>query len=237
MEHPSSTDECGSPPQSVLHQTPEEHPVHRSPGTAARQVLDQQVLEGRLPGYAAAVRHRGRVEVVVGGVLTLGEDRPVEPGTPFRLSSVTKLFAAVLALSLVEDGALTLDDEVRRWLPELAEPRVLRDPLGPLDDTEPAAAPITVHHLLTCTAGVGGVWEASAMQTAMVEAGLFPGPFAPAMSPDEYVRRLAALPLVHQPGSAWGYHTASDRSASCSAARRAVGLPICWPSGSRGRSA
>ena len=184
--------------------------MHRSPGTAARQVLDQQVLEGRLPGYAAAVRHRGRVEVVAGGVLTFGEDRPVERGTPFRLSSVTKLFAAVLALSLVEDGTLALDDEVRRWLPELAEPRVLRDPLGPLDDTEPAAAPITVHHLLACTAGVGGVWEASAMQTAMVEAGLFPGPFAPAMAPDEYVRRLAALPLVHQPGSAWGYHTASD---------------------------
>ena len=75
------------------------------------------------------------------------------------------------------------------------------------------------------------------MQTAMVEAGLFPGPFAPAMSPDEYVRRLAALPLVHQPGSAWGYHTASDRSASCSAARRAGRWRTCSPSGSADRSA
>lgn len=114
-----------------------------SPGPAVRQVLDRQVDVGHLPGYACALRHRDQVEVLVGGVLTLGQDRAVQPGTPFRLSSVTKLFAAVLALSLVEDGTLSLEDEVRRWLPELAEPRVLRDPLGPLDDTEPAAAPIT----------------------------------------------------------------------------------------------
>lgn len=181
-----------------------------STGPAVRQLLDQQVEAGHLPGYAAALRHRGEVEVLVGGVLTLGEDRPVRPDTPFRLSSVTKLFAAVLALSLVEDGTLALEDEVRRWLPELAGPRVLRDPLGPLADTEPAEAPITVRHLLTNTAGVGGVWEASPMQTAMVELGLFPGPFAPVMAPDEYVRRLAALPLVAQPGSAWLYHTGSD---------------------------
>ena len=177
---------------------------------AVRALLDGQVADGRLPGYAVALRSRGEVDVAVGGVLTVGEDRPVEPGTPFRLASVTKLFAAVLALSLVEDGTLALEDEVRRWLPELEAPQVLRDPLGPLDDTEPAVAPVTVLDVLTCTAGVGGVWEESPMQTAMVERGLFPGPNAPQLAPDEYVRRLAELPLVAQPGSTWLYHTCSD---------------------------
>ena len=178
--------------------------------TAVRGVLDRQVAEGRLPGYATALRSRGQVDVVVGGVLTLGRDEPVQPGTPFRLASVSKVFAAVLALSLVEDGTLALEDDVRRWLPELAEPRVLRDVLGPLDDTEPARRPVTVLDLLTCTAGVGGVWEECPVQTALDERGLSPGPFPPAMAPDEFVRRLAEVPLVAQPGSAWRYHTGSD---------------------------
>lgn len=184
--------------------------MHRSPAPAVREVLDRQVAEGRLPGYAAGLRSRGRVDVLVGGVLTLGDDRPVQPATPFRLSSVTKVFAAVLALSLVEDGTLALDDEVRRWLPELAHPRVLRTPTSRLDDTEPARRPITVLDLLTCTAGVGGAWDDSPMQAAMDERGLSPGPFAPDTAPDEYVRRLAELPLVAQPGSTWLYHTVSD---------------------------
>ena len=181
-----------------------------APRSTVRALLDGQVADGHLPGYAAAVRRGGQVEVLTGGVLTLGEDRPVLPDTPFRLSSVTKVFAAVLALSFVEDGTLALDDEVRRWLPELAEPRVLRHVSGPLDDTEAAARPITLRDLLTNTAGIGGVWEASPLQAAMLDRGLSPGPHAPEVAPDEYVRRLAELPLAAQPGSTWLYHTGSD---------------------------
>jgi CubicO group peptidase (beta-lactamase class C family) len=44
----------------------------------------------------------------------------------------------------------------------------------------------------------------------MVDRGLFPGPHAPEVAPDEYVRRLAELPLAAQPGSTWLYHTGSD---------------------------
>src|SRR5690348_6918075 len=94
------------------------------------ELLDGQVADGWLPGYVAALRCGGEVEVRAGGSRTIDEaSMTVE--TPFRLASVTKPFAGALVLSLVEDGVLSLDDAVGRWLPELASPRVVARRGGP----------------------------------------------------------------------------------------------------------
>src|SRR5688500_2723895 len=114
-----------------------------------QRLLDRRVEEGLMPGYVAAVRHAGATELLVGGRRDLDSDSPMTADTQFRLASVSKPFAGVLTLQLVEDGVLGLDDPVTRWLPEFAGPRVLRRLDGPLDDTVPAGRPITVRHLLT----------------------------------------------------------------------------------------
>jgi CubicO group peptidase (beta-lactamase class C family) len=175
-----------------------------------RDVLDAQVAAGRLPGYVAAVRHRGDTQVLTGGTTAVQGADPVQPDTLFRLASLTKPFAGALALALVEDGVLALDDPVARWLPELAEPRVLRDRHGSLEDTVPAERPITVRHLLTGTPGFGGVWDGSPLARAIDEAEIGPSAWGPPVGPEEYLRRLAALPLVAQPGEVWLYHMSSD---------------------------
>src|SRR3954451_10013828 len=123
-------------------------------------VLQGQVDSGRLPGFVAAIRAGGRTEVLAGGRLALDGSAsdggaPMRPDTLFRLASVTKPFAGALTLALVTDGVLALDDEVGRWLPELAQPRVTARRGGPLSETVPAERPITVRHLLANTAGVG----------------------------------------------------------------------------------
>ena len=141
-----------------------------------RDLLQRQVDEGRLPGFVAAVRHRGATEVFCGGTTTAGGVQPVRPDTLFRLSSVTKPVAGALTLALWEDGVLGLDDPVGEWLPELAAPRVLRDRTGPLADTVPAERPITVRHLLTSTPGFGGVWDGSPLARAIDERGIAPDP-------------------------------------------------------------
>src|SRR4051812_24307280 len=120
-----------------------------------RRLLDGQVAVGRLPGYVAAVRVGGATSVLCGGTLAVGSSAPMTPDTLFRLASVTKIVGGVLAFALVEDGALSLDDEIGGWLPELAAPRVTARRGGPLDETVPAVRPITVRHLLTNTAGLG----------------------------------------------------------------------------------
>jgi CubicO group peptidase (beta-lactamase class C family) len=183
---------------------------HLSRFVTVWSMLHAQVERGRLPGFAAAVRYRGDVEVHTGGCLELGGSTPVRPDTLFRLASLSKPFAGVLTLSLVEDGLLALDDPVGRWLPELAEPRVLVHRAGPLEDTVPAVRPITVRHLLTSTPGFGGLWDGSPLDRAVYAAGLGPGPVPPELTHDEYLARLGELPLAVQPGTSWLYHLSTE---------------------------
>jgi CubicO group peptidase (beta-lactamase class C family) len=90
---------------------------------------------------------------------------------------------------------------------------VLADPNGSLEDTVSAERPITLRDLLASTPGTGmtvGAASASAPITQAL-AGLKPvGRLEPVPSPDEWIRRLGALPLVFQPGARWMYDIAAD---------------------------
>jgi CubicO group peptidase (beta-lactamase class C family) len=175
------------------------------------RVPDAWVTSGRIPGYAAAVRIGGQVRSRAGGQTAVEPGRPpMREDTLFRIASITKTVGAALVLSLVQDGVLGLDDPVARWLPEAASPRVLTDPDGPLDRTGPARRPVTLRHLLTMTSGWGAVLERTPLQAAMLEQGVYPGPLTPPMSADEFVARVAALPLAFQPGEGWLYDTGMD---------------------------
>jgi len=144
------------------------------------------------------------------GRLAVGDSAPVRPDTLFRIASLSKPFGGVLTLGLVHDGVVALGDPVGRWLPEFAEPRVLADPGGPLDDTVPAEQPITVGDLLFMTPGFGLRMDESPLAQEMWAQGVSPGPLGPTVGPDEFAARLGRLPLAAQPGTAWLYHSGSD---------------------------
>jgi CubicO group peptidase (beta-lactamase class C family) len=148
----------------------------------------------------------------------------VREDTLFRIASVTKPMGGALALGLVRDGVIGLDDPVSRWLPELERPRVLTAPDAPLDDTVAATRPITVRHLLTMTCGWGAILEATPLQAAMMERGVFPSPIPRPMTGDEFVAGLAELPLAFQPGEGWLYDTGTDVLGVLLA--RATGAPL-----------
>ena len=104
-------------------------------------------------------------------------------------------------MTLVEDCTLRLDDPVDALLPELAAMAVLADPNGPLDDTVPANRPITLRDLLTYTLGAGmTVGAASATAPISDALGALQRPPLGAFqsSPDEWIRRLGALPVDTQ---------------------------------------
>jgi CubicO group peptidase (beta-lactamase class C family) len=119
---------------------------------------------------------------------------------------MTKAITSVAALRLVEAGHLGLDQGLVDWLPELAGRQVLRGPAAELDDTVPARRAITLRHLLTNTSGYGMVMQDSPLQQAMAANGTEAGPEPPAMGAEEWLGRLAELPLAFQPGEGWRYH-------------------------------
>ena len=173
--------------------------------SALEDLLARHVESGTVPG-AVALLGRDQPEVVAVGVA--GQDGTVmREDAIMRIQSMTKAVWAVAALRLVEAGRLDLDSSVEEWLPELAGRRVLVDPSAELDDTVPAIRPITLRHLLTNASGYGMILSDSPLARAMRDNGTEAGPDTlPTFGADEWLARLADLPLVVQPGDGWRYH-------------------------------
>jgi CubicO group peptidase (beta-lactamase class C family) len=176
-------------------------------------IMSRQVEGGRLPGLVTLLSRRGQEHMDAIGTLAFGGNAPMRRDTIFRLASMTKPITAVAAMILVEECRLRLDDPVDAWLPELKDRKVLRTIESPLDDTVPAKRPISLRDLLTFRSGYGEVmflaWNCP-MQKALDEARLPLTHWPFADTADELMKRLGALPLVHQPGERWLYHMAAE---------------------------
>jgi CubicO group peptidase (beta-lactamase class C family) len=192
-------------------------------------VMAGHVEGGSLPGLVSLVSRRGEVHVDAVGTQAFGGE-PMRRDTIFRIDSLTKPIAAVAAMILVEECVLRLDDPVDPWLPELADRQVLRRIDGPLDETVPADRPITLRDLLTLRFGLGYIAAPDAetwpLQEAFGTQELLQGPTRPQgpPAPDEWMRRLGALPLAHQPGEVWMYDLGFDVLGVLIA--RAAGQPL-----------
>jgi CubicO group peptidase (beta-lactamase class C family) len=176
------------------------------------EVMVGYVDRGEMPGLVTLVTCGEDIHVEALGALSFGGP-PMKRDTIFRIASMTKPIVAVAALILVEECKLRLDDPVDEFLPELASRKVLRRLDATLDDVIPSKRAISLRDLLTFTWGFGAILEPSStypIQQAMDAAGLSPGPNPTENAPDEYMKRLGALPLMHHPGEKWMYHTGSD---------------------------
>ncbi|PWW21182.1 CubicO group peptidase (beta-lactamase class C family) [Geodermatophilus normandii] len=193
------------------------------------RVVAGAVAAGAVPGAAWLVRRGDEVARGAAGTHTPGGGDPVRPDTVFRIASVTKPVVATAALTLVDDGTLALDEPVDRLLPELAGRVVLADPADAGAGTVPARRPITVRDVLTFRLGLGidftAPWPTPTVR-ALGETGLPTGPPQPqaAPPPDEWLRRVAGVPLAYQPGERWLYHLGASVLGVLVA--RAAGRPL-----------
>jgi len=175
-----------------------------------------RVAKGELPGMVTLVARGEDVHVDTIGTVAFGSSEPMRRDTIFRITSMTKPILALATMLLIEDGTLALDESVDRLLPELADRKVLRHIDGPLDETVPARRPITVDDLLTFRMGHGLIMEPTfdppfPIVLAARDLQLVMGPPDPRtpLSPDEWMKRFATLPLMYQPGERWQYNTGS----------------------------
>jgi CubicO group peptidase (beta-lactamase class C family) len=173
--------------------------------TALEKLLVRHIERGTIPG-AVAILTSDDIEMVAAGVASIDDGDPMRDDAIMRIQSMTKVITTTAALRLVESRHLTLDQSLEEWLPELANRRVLSSPTAALDDTVPARRPITLRHLLTNTSGYGMVFTDSPLQKAMVDNGTEAGPEPVSLGAEEWIARLAELPLAFQPGEGWRYH-------------------------------
>jgi CubicO group peptidase (beta-lactamase class C family) len=84
------------------------------------------VERGEIPGIVTLIARGDEIHVDAVGTMAVDGNRPMRRDTIFRIASITKPITAVATMILVDDGALRLDDSVERWLPELANRKVLK---------------------------------------------------------------------------------------------------------------
>jgi CubicO group peptidase (beta-lactamase class C family) len=186
---------------------------------AIDRVLDYRVWSGARSGFVALIARNGRlVYARTTGRADLEKDAPMALDTRFHIASMTKPVTAVAAMILVEDGRLSVDDPVAKYIPSFANLRVVArrgDGGEDADDTADSdlptrvpEQPMLVRHLLTFTSGIGGYAETEdrldrAWRSRDIEA-------AGLGSLAERVERIAALPLYEEPGTRWRYGWSAD---------------------------
>lgn len=191
------------------------------PATSAfvKGFVDRRELAGTL----AAIGKGQAAPVFIGaGVQSNDSSTPVGPDTLWRLYSMTKPVTGIAAMLLIEDGKMTLDQPIADFLPAFANMKVQNTPDGSITDVRPARGPITVRQLLTHTAGLGyNIIQKGPIKKAYDDAGIVGGqasrlpipgfaPVDPAPSLAAMTDRLAALPLVYEPGTKWSYSISLD---------------------------
>jgi CubicO group peptidase (beta-lactamase class C family) len=176
--------------------------------------LNGQVEAGQLPGAVLAIARHGRL-VFHEAVGFLGPDRstPMPRDALFAIASMTKPVTGVAGLMLWEEGRLGLGDPVERFLPQLANRRVavLNERVsaghGPID-TIPASRSITMLDLMRHTSGLTyggrGTTAVHALYPASSNAA------GAALDSSAFLERLAAAPLLYEPGTVWDYGLSID---------------------------
>ena len=178
--------------------------------TGIAAAIGAAVDKGALAGAATLVWRGGKViESAAVGWRNIAAGLPMTRDTIFRIASLTKPVTSVAALMLLEEGRFQLTDPISRWAPEFSAMRVLRSPDGPLDETEPAARPITFEDLLTHRSGLSYSSFRTGPIASAYDAALG-GAIDSDVAADHWIKGLAGLPLIAQPGTAFHYGHSTD---------------------------
>ncbi len=178
-------------------------------------VLNRYVQQEQIAGAVALVARKGKVVYLKSlGVQEVESKTPMQNNTIFRIASMTKPITSVGVMILYEEGRFLLDDPLHKFLPEFKDMKVLnseRSTNGQAasDSLVAAKRPITIRHLLTHTSGLTYHWNDKLGKT-YEQAGIAHGLGLHDETLAENVKKLAKLPLLHQPGEKWEYGLSID---------------------------
>ena len=175
-------------------------------------VIRNEVATRKIPGAVLLIQQHGKpVYLESFGVRSIATRLRMTPDTIFRIYSMSKAVTSVAIMMLVEDGKLSLDDAVSKYIPAFADAKVgvdLSDEAGQVPlKLEPLKRPITILDLLRHTSGITyGFFGEGQVKKRYANPALYGGDFDNA----EFADRIAKLPLADQPGVRWDYGHSTD---------------------------
>ncbi len=176
------------------------------------EFFKNEVATGKIAGANVLIQLHGKpVYHETFGVQDVVSKTPITDKTIFRLSSLTKVITSVVAMQLIQDGKIKLDDPVSKYIPSFANMKVGVEKKAE-DGTKtlelvPLSRPITILDLMRHTSGITyGFYGDSLVRKAYAAANLYAGEFDLA----EFAERIAKLPLHNQPGALWQYGHSTD---------------------------
>lgn len=166
------------------------------------EVSKSYIADEKVAGIATMVSRNGKIIYAKAfGERGVDDSKTLKIDDLFRIYSMTKPIVAVAAMQLYEKGMFHLSDPISKFLPELAELSVM-DEEGNLT---PNKEPISMQQLLTHTAGFSYGFSNSKVDQEYNKAELWTS-----KDSDDFIKRVAALPLHYKPGERWHYSIAVD---------------------------
>ncbi len=170
-------------------------------------LLRDDAAKGTIPGAVLLVARHGKVAwFETAGVLNPQTKAPMTRDAIFRIYSMSKPITTVAAMTLFEDGKISLSDPLQRYIPAFAHMQVGVERDGKLE-LVPARRPITIQDLMRHTSGLTyGIFGTSLVKKMYNDAKVLEGDYTNA----EFAERIAKLPLIYQPGTTWEYSHSTD---------------------------
>ena len=173
--------------------------------------VDQSIKDQQIAGAVTIIVRHGKVAWLKSqGMLDREAAKPMPEDAMFRICSMTKPITTVAVMMLYEEGKFELEDPISKYLPEFKSPKVLvKSASGGSPYTIPATREITIRDLLRHTSGLTYNWNqdlGKMYDDANVATGImqYDGTIA------DSVKRLAAQPLLFNPGERWEYSLGVD---------------------------
>lgn len=165
--------------------------------------LERETGDGGYLGAVALIaRHGAIVESRAFGHRDLDRRVPMTTDSIFRIYSMTKTIATVAVLMLMEEGRLTIDDPVAKYLPEFRDIKVFAGGTTQAPELRAPVCTLTIHHLLTHTAGFA---TSDAPAEATVHAMLDHAGLSDSANLAQFASRVAHVPLAADPGARFKY--------------------------------
>ena len=170
--------------------------------------IETSVEENRIPGAVVLVARDGKIAYLESfGMRDELTDAPMKTDSIFRIYSMTKPIVSVAVLMLVEEGKISLDDPISKYIPGLKELKVgVESPDGEFKMV-PSKRDITVLDLMKHTSGMTyGIFFTSKVKSLYKQAGIH----SRNQTAEEMVAKLGKLPLAYEPGTRWEYGRSTD---------------------------